>query len=65
MSVTQSFLWNKILNVNKEIKETKDALKRWEKTVYLKVLISQLKKDMGEEAYKNLIDSSRKMLTTT
>jgi hypothetical protein len=64
MSVTQSFLWNKILNVNKEIKETKDALKRWEKTVYLKVLISQLKKDMGEEAYKNLIDSSRKMLTT-
>ena len=64
MSVTQSFLWNKILNVNKEIKETKDALNRWEKTVYLKVLISQLKKDMGEEAYKNLIDSSRKMLTT-
>lgn len=64
MSVTQSFLWNKILNVNKEIKETKDALNRWEKTVLLKVLISQLKQDMGEEAYKNLIDSSRKMLTT-
>jgi len=64
MSVTQSFLWNKILNVNKEIKETKDALNRWEKTVLLKVLISQLKKDMGEEAYKNLIDSSRKMLAT-
>ena len=64
MSVTQSFLWNKILNVNKEIKETKDAFNRWEKTVLLKVLISQLKQDMGEEAYKNLIDSSRKMLTT-
>ena len=64
MSVTQSFLWNKILNVNKEIKETKDALKIWEKTVLLKVLISQLKKDMGEEAYKNLIDSSRKILAT-
>jgi len=64
MSVTQSFLWNKILNVNKEIKETKDALNRWEKTVLLKVLISQLKQDMGEEAYKNLIDSSRKILAT-
>ena len=64
MSVTQSFLWNKILNVNKEIKETKDALNRWEKTVLLKVLISQLKIDMGEEAYKNLIDSSRKILAT-
>ena len=64
MSVTQSFLWNKILNVNKEIKETKDALNSWEKTVLLKVLISQLKKDMGEEAYKNLIDSSRKILAT-
>lgn len=61
MSKTQSFLWDRILNLNKEIGETKDALAKWEKTVLLKVLISQLKSDMGEEEYRNLLDSSRKM----
>ena len=63
MSKTQSYLWNRILMVNREIKETKDALAKWEKTLLLQVLISQLKDDMGEEAYQNFIESSRKMLS--
>lgn len=63
MSKTQSYLWNRILMVNKEIKETKDALAKWEKTLLLQVLIRQLKDDMGEEAYQNFIESSRKMLS--
>lgn len=63
MSKTQSYLWNRILMVNKEIKETKDALAKWEKSLLLQVLIRQLKDDMGEEAYQNFIESSRKMLS--
>ena len=63
MSKTQSYLWNRILMVNKEIKETKDALSKWEKSLLLQVLIRQLKDDMGEEAYQNFIESSRKMLS--
>ena len=63
MSKTQSYLWNRILAVNKEIKETKDALAKWEKSLLLQVLIRQLKDDMGEEAYQNFIESSRKMLS--
>ena len=63
MSKNQSYLWNRILLVNKEIKETKDALAKWEKTLLLQVLIRQLKDDMGEEAYQNFIESSRKMLS--
>ena len=63
MSKTQSYLWNRILLVNKEIKETKDALAKWEKSLLLQVLIRQLKDDMGEEAYQNFIESSRKMLS--
>jgi len=63
MSKTQNYLWNRILMVNREIKETKDALAKWEKTLLLQVLIRQLKDDMGEEAYQNFIESSRKMLS--
>jgi hypothetical protein len=63
MSKTQSYLWNRILSVNKEIKETEDALAKWEKSLLLQVLIRQLKDDMGEEAYQNFIESSRKMLS--
>ena len=63
MSKTQSYLWNRILMVNREIKETNDALAKWEKTLLLQVLIRQLKDDMGEEAYQNFIESSRKMLS--
>jgi len=63
MSKTQSYLWNRILLVNKEIKETKDALAKWEKSLLLQVLIRQLKDDMGEDAYQNFIESSRKMLS--
>ena len=63
MSKNQSYLWNRILLVNKEIKETKDALAKWEKSLLLQVLIRQLKDDMGESAYQNFIESSRKMLS--
>ena len=64
MSKNQSYLWNRILLVNKEIKESKDALAKWEKSLLLQVLIRQLKDDMGESAYQNFIESSRKMLST-
>lgn len=63
MSKNQSYLWNRILLVNKEIKESKDALAKWEKSLLLQVLIRQLKDDMGEDAYQNFIESSRKMLS--
>jgi hypothetical protein len=63
MSKNQSYLWNRILLVNKEIKESKDALAKWEKSLLLQVLIRQLKDDMGESVYQNFIESSRKMLS--
>lgn len=63
MSKNQSYLWNRILLVNKEIKESKDALAKWEKSLLLQVLIRQLKDDMSESAYQNFIESSRKMLS--
>ena len=63
MSKNQSYLWNRILLVNKEIKESKDALAKWEKSLLLQVLIRQLKDDMGESAYQNFFESSRKMLS--
>lgn len=63
MSKNQSYLWNRILLVNKEIKESKDALAKWEKSLLLQVLIRQLKDDMGESAYQNFIESSREMLS--
>lgn len=63
MSKNQSYIWNRILLVNKEIKETEDALAKWEKTLLLQVLIRQLKDDMGYEAYQNFIESSRKLLS--
>jgi hypothetical protein len=62
MSKSQSYLWNRILEVNKEIKETQDALERWQKQLLLQVLVRQLKEDMGEEVYTNFIESSRKLL---
>ena len=62
MSKSQSYLWDRILKVNKEIKETEDAFGRWEKQLLLQVLIRQLKEDMGEEAYQKFIESSRKLL---
>ena len=49
--------------VNREIKETKDALAKWEKSLLLQVLIRQLKDDMGEKAYQNFVESYRKMLS--
>lgn len=63
MSKNQLYLWNRILEVNWEIKESQDALSKWEKSLLLQVLIRQLKDEMGEEAYKNFIESSRKMLS--
>jgi len=64
MSKSQNFLWNRILEVNKDLKDTEDALVKWEKQLLLQVLVKQLKDDMGEEAFQNFIESSRKMAHT-
>ncbi len=62
MSESSSYLWNRILGVHQEIKSSEDALAKWEKTLLLKVLIRQLKEEMGETAYLNLLESSRHLL---
>lgn len=62
MSESSSYLWNRILGVHREIKSSEDALAKWEKTLLLKVLIRQLKEEMGETAYLNLLESSRHLL---
>ena len=62
MSENSNYLWNKILKVHEQIKTTEDALAKWEKSMLLKVLIRQLKEEMGESAYLNLLESSRHLL---
>lgn len=62
MSETQSNLWERILQTNRELKEAKDVLVKWEKQILLRVLILQFKKEMGEERYRNFLDSSRHLL---
>lgn len=62
MSETQSNLWERILQTNRELKESKDVLIKWEKQILMRVLILQFKKEMGEERYRNFLDSSRHLL---
>lgn len=64
MSKSQNFLWNRILEVNKELKSIDDALAKWEKQLLLQVLVKQLKDEMGEEAFQNFVESSRKLAHT-
>jgi len=62
MSETQSNLWERILQTNRELKESKDVLVKWEKQILMRVLILKFKKEMGEERYRNFLDSSRHLL---
>ncbi len=61
MTPNQSYLWNRILTVNQDIKKCGDALARWEKSMLLKVLIRELQEEMGPEAYYNLLQSSKQL----
>jgi len=63
MSKKQSFLWQRILEVSSVIKDSEDALEKWESQMLLKVLLGQLKKDMSEENFKLLVYKNRKKLT--
>ena len=62
MSETSNYLWNRILGVHQEIKNSEDAYIKWQKQMLLKVLVKQLKEEMGEIAYLNLLESSRHLL---
>jgi hypothetical protein len=62
MSESQSNLWDRILQVNRELKETQDVLVKWEKQILMRVLVLQFKKEMGEEKYRDFLDSSRQLL---
>lgn len=65
MSIKQSFLWDRILEVSSALKESKDALEKWEKQMLLKVLLRQLKDDMSDVAFKNLLTKNRAKLATS
>jgi hypothetical protein len=62
MSESQSILWERILQVNRELKDTADVLVKWEKQILMRVLVLQFKKEMGEEKYRDFLDSSRHLL---
>jgi hypothetical protein len=62
MSKKQSFLWERILEVAGAIKNTQDALEKWEKQMLLKVLLRQLKEDMKEKDFVNLIVKNKSRL---
>jgi hypothetical protein len=62
MSKKQSFLWERILEVVEAIKESGDALEKWEKQMLLKVLLRQLKEDMKEKDFVHLIVQNKNRL---
>ncbi len=64
MSQKQSFLWNRILEVSSALKDSKDALDKWEKQMLLKVLLRQLKDDMSEVAFKDLVCKNKSRLVS-
>jgi len=64
MSNKQSFLWDRILEVSSALKESKDALEKWEKQMLLKVLLKQLKDDMEDSDFKNLVILNRSKLAS-
>jgi len=65
MSNKQSFLWDRILELSSALKDSKDALEKWEKQMLLKVLLRQLKDDMSDVAFKNLLTENRAKLATS
>jgi hypothetical protein len=62
MSKKQSFLWERILEVAEAIKNSGDALEKWEKQMLLKVLLRQLKEDMKEKDFVHLIVQNKNRL---
>ena len=64
MSQKQSFLWNRILEVSSALKDSKEALDKWEKQLLLKVLLRQLKDDMSEVAFKDLVCKNKSRLVS-
>lgn len=64
MSNKQSFLWNRILEVSSTLKNSGDALEKWESQMLLKVLLRQLKDDMKDSDFINLVSSNRSKLAT-
>ena len=64
MSQKQSFLWNRILEVSSALKDSKDALDKWEKQMLLKVLLRQLKDDMSEIEFKDLVCKNKSRLVS-
>ena len=64
MSNKQSFLWDRILEVSSALQESKDALEKWEKQMLLKVLLKQLKDEMEDSDFKNLVILNRSKLAS-
>lgn len=64
MSNKQSFLWDRILEVSSALQESKDALEKWEKQMLLRVLLKQLKDDMEDSDFKNLVILNRSKLAS-
>ncbi len=64
MSNKQSFLWDRILEVSSALKNSGDALEKWEREMLLKVLLRQLKDDMEDSDFLNLVTSNRSKLAT-
>lgn len=63
MSNKQLFLWDRILEVLSSLNDSNDALEKWEKQMLLKVLLKQLKDDIGDSDFKKLIIRNRRKLT--
>jgi hypothetical protein len=62
MSQKQTYLWERIKQVNQEVSACKDALSKWEKRLLLKVLIKQFQEEMGQARYEKFIASHKKEL---
>jgi hypothetical protein len=58
----QTYLWERIKQVNKEASTCQDALGKWEKRLLLKVLIKQFQEEMGKDKYEKFIASHKKEL---
>lgn len=58
----QTYLWERIKQVNKEASACQDALGKWEKRLLLKVLIKQFQEEMGKDKYEKFIASHKKEL---
>lgn len=62
MSEKQTYLWERIKQVNKEASTCQDALEKWEKRLLLKVLVKQFQEEMGKAKYEKFIATHKKEL---